>query len=119
MAVCTPRTRLPSEVTMKNQLLSMIFVFVASACGAHDPNSCVVLCSTDADCPGDLTCGELGLCTSGETCPCTAGEFLGCADESSTRFCNATADGVEIASCGAPGCNADAGRCNTCVPGGA
>jgi hypothetical protein len=31
-------------------------------------------------------------------------------------FCNADSNGVSTESCGAPGCNTDAGRCNACTP---
>lgn len=47
---------------------------------------------------------------------CTAGEFVACDDASTARSCNATGDGFVTTSCGAPGCNASAGRCNECVP---
>jgi hypothetical protein len=68
----------------------------------------------DSDCPGGQTCGELGRCTAGEACLCTAGEFLGCAGDVA-RTCNAAANGVDSETCAA-GCNADAQRCNSCVP---
>ena len=46
---------------------------------------------------------------------CTANEFVDCVD-TTARICNATGDGTIDLECGA-GCNADNGRCNTCVPG--
>lgn len=76
--------------------------------------SCTVACSVDTDCPDGQACGDLGLCTAGETCPCTADEFLAC-DGDTAMYCNATGDGVTREECAA-GCNADAARCNECVP---
>src|SRR6266542_1398337 len=104
---------------MTKLLFLTALALVATACNEEHANSCTVHCSTDADCTTGQTCDELGLCTAGDACPCTAGEFLGCADDSTARFCSATANGVEMQTCGASGCNADAGRCNTCVPGSA
>lgn len=46
---------------------------------------------------------------------CTAGEFDSC-DSGNAQFCNATGDGLTVQSCGAPGCNDAAKRCNTCAP---
>jgi hypothetical protein len=47
--------------------------------------------------------------------PCSPNEFIAC-EGSSARTCNATGDGSTMEDCGAPGCNADARRCNQCVP---
>lgn len=47
---------------------------------------------------------------------CTASAFIECADTQTARFCNAAGTALEDQSCGAPGCNATAGRCNVCVP---
>ncbi len=47
---------------------------------------------------------------------CTAEAFQTCADDSTARFCNASGNGFDDRSCGAPGCNLSAGRCNECVP---
>lgn len=96
--------------------LAAIFAAVCllAACNTSAPDSCKVTCATDAECPDGQLCGDLGLCSSGEACPCEAGEFRGC-DGDVARFCNATADGLESETC-AVGCNADAGRCNLCVP---
>jgi hypothetical protein len=105
------------QISWSSVWLVAALLALAGGCNEHAPSSCTVHCTSDADCPGEQTCGELGLCTSGEACPCTAGEFLGCADDTTARFCNATANGVEMQSCGVPGCNADAGRCNLCVAG--
>ena len=47
---------------------------------------------------------------------CTPNAFLACSDASTAQLCNATGDGFVDQSCGAPGCNGTAGRCNDCVP---
>lgn len=46
---------------------------------------------------------------------CTANEFVAC-EGNIVRTCNATGDGTTTQDCGAAGCNADAKRCNQCVP---
>jgi hypothetical protein len=46
---------------------------------------------------------------------CPANEFIACEGDVA-RMCNATGDGTITQSCGVPGCNADARRCNQCVP---
>jgi hypothetical protein len=51
-----------------------------------------------------------------EPISCTANEFIACDDAQTARSCNATGDGFVVDACGAPGCNATAGRCNECVP---
>ncbi len=46
---------------------------------------------------------------------CTPNQFVDC-DGGNARICNASGDGATIQSCGAPGCNPGAMRCNACVP---
>src|SRR5262245_22500571 len=46
---------------------------------------------------------------------CTPNEFIAC-EANSARLCNATGDSTVTQDCGAAGCNADARRCNQCVP---
>jgi hypothetical protein len=46
---------------------------------------------------------------------CTPDAFQDCADAETVVACNATGDGTIEIACGAPGCNAGAGRCNQCV----
>lgn len=46
---------------------------------------------------------------------CTANEFVAC-EGSIVRTCNATGDGTTTQDCSAAGCNANAKRCNQCVP---
>jgi hypothetical protein len=98
-------------------IASLVFV---TAC--FDPSNtpvCKVQCTSDADCTDGQTCGAGGLCSAGENCTepdmCTAGEFIACVGDMA-RSCNATGDGTTDAACGAPGCNATAQRCNTCLP---
>lgn len=94
----------------------LIVALLACGCSKVDTNSCKASCSAHSDCPSGLVCSNLGLCAAeGETCSCTPGEFIAC-DGDIALSCNAEANGVTMDSCGAPGCNADAGRCNTCVP---
>jgi hypothetical protein len=50
-----------------------------------------------------------------EPISCTANEFIGC-DGNSAQTCNETGDGAVKQECGVAGCNADAKRCNQCVP---
>ncbi len=49
------------------------------------------------------------------TTTCTPGEFVACTDDGTASICNDTGDGVEQLACGG-GCDADAARCNECVP---
>jgi hypothetical protein len=46
---------------------------------------------------------------------CPANEFIAC-EANVARTCNATGDGTLTQDCGVAGCNADAKRCNQCVP---
>ncbi len=46
---------------------------------------------------------------------CTPNQFQTCSG-SAAVVCNATGTGTTMTDCGAPGCNATAGRCNMCVP---
>lgn len=89
---------------------------LAASCESAAPDVCKVVCTIDAECPSGQLCGDLGRCSDGAACPCEPDEFLGCVEAgASALFCNATGDGVMGEACGG-GCNADASRCNTCVP---
>ncbi|HEY5944756.1 MAG TPA: hypothetical protein VIV40_04665, partial [Kofleriaceae bacterium] len=99
-------------------------LLLATACltACFDPSdapSCTIACLTDSDCPGNLTCSPARTCTAGEDCTmpssCTPDEFIACVN-GAARTCNAAGDGTVDAACGDPGCNADAQRCNACVP---
>lgn len=46
---------------------------------------------------------------------CTPNAFESCSGDDAI-FCNAAGNGTTTMACGAPGCNATAGRCNTCIP---
>lgn len=104
------------------RLLGLIVLALAPVgCFESAAPNCTVSCVVDADCPSDLLCSSDGKCsTDGEVCvpivnSCTAGEFLTCVG-TQTQVCNQTGDGADLTECGAPGCNAAAGRCNTCAP---
>ena len=90
---------------------------LAIGCSQSEVASCVVLCTSDPDCPDGQTCGEVGYCTAGQACPCNPGRFYGCANTSTSDVCNGDGDGRQLIACGGAGCNADAGRCNECTPG--
>ena len=91
-------------------------LLIGASCSSSELESCKVVCATDADCPGDQTCGDLGRCSAGEACPCQADEFLGCyPDGQAAAYCNATGDGVASESCEG-GCNVEESRCNLCTP---
>lgn len=100
---------------MRNVCWLLAALFLASACDEVDTKSCKVICETDADCPSGLACSDLGLCAAaGETCSCMPGEFLAC-DADSALYCDTAGTSIDRVTCGAPGCNADAQRCNACV----
>jgi hypothetical protein len=92
---------------MRKHCWLIVVLIAGSACGAV---------MEDTACPSGQSCGELAACTAGgDTCSCTPGELVAC-DGDSALYCSAQANGIVTESCGAPGCNATAGRCNECVP---
>lgn len=95
---------------MRKHCWLIVVLVAASACGQV---------MEDTGCPSGQSCGELDACAAGaadgDTCSCTAGELVAC-DNDNALYCNAQANGIVTQSCGAPGCNATAGRCNECVP---
>ncbi len=87
-----------------SKILLSLTLLAATACGAVEaPSSVEPIEPAEPSCP------------AGQTCTCTAGSFLGCEGDSA-RACNAAGNGAEVEACGAPGCNADARRCNSCEP---
>jgi hypothetical protein len=75
---------------VRTRLLTSV-LWLATACGFPRP----------ADVPEPITC--------------TPNEFLKC-DGRSLLTCNASGDAADSQDCGVAGCNADASRCNQCVP---
>ena len=80
-----------------------------------DAPACAVACEVDDECPDGQTCGALGLCSPSGACACEPGSFLGCASADILERCSAAGDAPAPEACEA-GCNAEAGRCNACVP---
>lgn len=58
-------------------------------------------------------CGEVSDVAPVESC--TPNEFVDCVGDTA-RICNPSGKGATEMACGAPGCNAEARRCNVCEP---
>lgn len=98
----------------------MSIVLAAGACGSVDKPSVDAAANPDAptvDAPtGDASTVDAPIDAPAiDAFACTPNQFQSCSGNSAV-VCNAAGTGVDMTDCGAPGCNATAGRCNMCVP---
>ena len=101
--------------------LASFALALVTACGAvetPDPGDVDASATIDAD-PGDVdasaTIDAPPADPDAMVVSCTPSTFLSC-NGGDAIFCNGAGDGTMAQSCGAPGCNAAAGRCNQCAP---
>lgn len=94
--------------TLASATLTLVLALTLVACGKVESEL------PDADEPPP-TDAQVDSPDAPDVTTCTPDEFVDC-DGGNARICNANGNGVIIMSCGTAGCNADARRCNQCVP---